>query len=108
MENQIDSAAVSYSVASSWNSGLTANMAIQNTGDEAITEWTLEFTYSGDIQSIWDAEIVSRDGNRYVITGLSWNSNIAAGAQLSFGFTAAGSAGDGPSDVLFNGKSINV
>ncbi|MEC7501484.1 MAG: glycosyl hydrolase family 18 protein [Planctomycetota bacterium] len=108
LENQIDSAAVSYSVASSWNSGLTANMAIQNTGDEAITEWTLEFTYSGDIQSIWDAEIVSRDGDRYVITGLSWNSNIAAGAQLSFGFTAAGSAGDGPSDVLFNGKSINV
>ena len=106
IENQDNAPSVSYGVASSWDSGLTGNMTIQNTGGEAINGWTLEFTYAGDIQSIWGAEILSRDGDKYVITNLGWNSSIAPGAELSFGFTAAANAEDRPMDVVLNGETV--
>jgi GH18 family chitinase len=106
IENQDNAPSVSYGVASSWDSGLTGNMTIQNTGAEAINGWTLEFTYAGDIQSIWGAEILSRDGDKYVITNLDWNSSIAPGAELSFGFTAAANAEDRPMDVVLNGETV--
>ena len=102
------SAAVSYNVASSWDSGLSGNITIQNTGSEPVDGWTLEFTYAGDIQSVWDAEIVSRDGDRYIISNLGWNGSIAPGAELSFGFTAAGSGDEKPTDVIFNGVSTTL
>jgi len=102
------SAAVSYNVASSWASGLTGNITIKNTASEPVDGWTLEFTYAGDIQSIWDAQIVSRDGDRYVISNIGWNGSIAPGAELSFGFTAAGSDVEGPTDVIFNGVSTTL
>jgi GH18 family chitinase len=106
IENQDNAPSVSYGVASSWDSGLTGNMTIQNTGAEAINGWTLEFTYAGDIQSIWGAEILSRDGDKYVITNLDWNSSIAPGAELSFGFTAAANEKDRPMDVILNGETV--
>ena len=106
IENQDNAPSVSYGVASSWDSGLTGNMTIQNTGAEAINGWTLEFTYAGDIQSIWGAEILSRDGDKYVITNLGWNSSIAPGAESSFGFTAAANEEDRPMDVILNGETV--
>ncbi|MDG2410054.1 MAG: glycosyl hydrolase family 18 protein [Pirellulales bacterium] len=106
IENQDNAPSVSYGVVSSWDSGLTGNMTIQNTGGEAINGWTLEFTYAGDIQSIWGADIVSRDGDKYVITNLGWNSSIAPGAELSFGFTAAANEEDRPMDVILNGETM--
>ena len=106
IENQDNAPSVSYGVASSWDSGLTGNMTIQNTGAEAINGWTLEFTYAGDIQSIWGAEILSRDGDKYVITNLDWNSSIAPGAESSFGFTAAANEKDRPMDVILNGETV--
>ena len=93
---------------SGWDAGLTGNITIQNTGSEPIEGWTLEFTYAGDIQSIWDAEIVSRNGDRYVISNIGWNGNIAPGAELLFGFTAAGSDINSPTNVVLNGETVSA
>jgi hypothetical protein len=59
---------------------------MRNRSTSAVASWQVEFDFAGTITSIWDAKIVSRTGNHYVIANAGYNSTIAAGATLSFGF----------------------
>ena len=55
-----------------------------------LANWQLSFNYSRDINSIWNAQIVSRTGSQYVIKGLDWNRTLAVGAAQGVGFIAGG------------------
>ncbi|HEY9669181.1 MAG TPA: glycoside hydrolase family 9 protein [Coleofasciculaceae cyanobacterium] len=79
---------VEFSVTNDWGSGFTANMLIANNGNSNLSNWTLEFDAPFEISNIWNAEIVSRQGNRYVIRNASWNGTIAPNATTTFGFQA--------------------
>ncbi len=92
-------ATVDVDIPNNWNSGFVANFSI--TAEQAISGWQLEIQFSGNIQNIWGARIVSHVGDTYVIEGLNWNANIAEGSTQSFGFVGAGS----PEDLAPN--SIN-
>src|SRR5262249_820537 len=65
-------------------------------GSQGLHGWTLEFDAAFDITNIWNAEIVSRVGNHYVVRPATWNANVAAGGEVSFGFQAASGAGGTP------------
>ncbi|MEP5759346.1 MAG: cellulose binding domain-containing protein [Litoreibacter sp.] len=98
-----DTATLGFNVTNSWNSGFVAN--VQITAEQSLTGWTIEFEFDGNINSIWNAEIVSKVGNIYTITSKSYNANISEGASQSFGFVAAGD----PDDVIplsINGDSF--
>ncbi|WP_048860126.1 cellulose binding domain-containing protein, partial [Acidisphaera rubrifaciens] len=73
-----------------WGSGFIGNVSITNTGTAAQTGWTIGFDLAENIGNIWGATILSHVGTHYVIGGLSWDSTIAPGAAVSFGFQAAG------------------
>ncbi len=85
---------VEFSLANDWGSGFTANMSIANNGNSNLSNWTLEFDAPFKITNIWNAEIVSQDGNHYVIRNLSWNGTIPPNGSVSFGFN-----GNNPSNV---------
>jgi hypothetical protein len=84
---------ISYNVTNDWGNGFTADITIRNTGSTTLRNWTLQFNFAGQISSIWNASIVSRSGNQYIIEGASWNREIAAGQSITVGFT--GSPGGG-------------
>jgi chitinase len=70
-----------------WFPGFGGEMTVKNTTGASISNgWVLEFDSNFDITSIWNAEIVSRVGNRYRIRNLSWNGSLAANATMTFGF----------------------
>lgn len=101
------SAATSYSVTNDWNSGFQAQLQVTNQQTTGITNWQLEFDLARNITSIWDAKIVSHVGNHYVIAGAAWNSNLAAGASVAFGFVASGSGvGSNPTSYKLNGAPV--
>jgi aryl-phospho-beta-D-glucosidase BglC (GH1 family)/cellulase/cellobiase CelA1 len=78
-----------YAVGSNWGSGFTASMTVE-AGTAALNGWTVEFDAAFSITNIWNAEIVSHVGNHYVVRGVSWNSLVAAGGEVAFGFQASG------------------
>ncbi|MEM0989899.1 MAG: cellulase family glycosylhydrolase [Pseudomonadota bacterium] len=75
---------------SSWSSGLVADLTL--TAEQQLTGWTIEIEYDGDIVNIWNARIISRIGNRYVIESLAYNGSVAEGATTGFGFQGNGSS----------------
>jgi hypothetical protein len=96
-----------FTISSDWGSGITAQVALHNSGATAVTDWQLAFDFAGSIGSIWNAQIVSHSGNHYVVKNAGYNSTIAAGASTSFGFVASrSSASVVPSNFVLSGGSV--
>jgi hypothetical protein len=98
---------VQYSQTQNWGSGFQGQINIVNQQSTAIGPWTLAFDWSANITSIWNAQITSHVSNHYVITGDSWDTSIAAGASLSFGFNGTpGTGSANPLNYSLNGVPV--
>lgn len=80
-------------ITSDWGQGFVGKVTVQNTTSMNLREWTVKFKMPRNITNIWDAKIVSHEGNVYVIKNESWNGVVGSGASFSFGFQAAGGNG---------------
>ncbi|MFO0881634.1 MAG: cellulose binding domain-containing protein [Gemmataceae bacterium] len=97
----------SFRVVSDWGSGFTGEIAVRNSGASAIQDWRIEFDFAGQIGSIWNASVVSRVGDHYIVRGADWNRNVAAGATVTFGFNASPGqvqASTAPRNIRFVGS----
>ncbi|HZP51281.1 cellulose binding domain-containing protein [Actinocrinis sp.] len=74
---------------SAWNTGLTENITVTNTGSTAVNGWKLGFTLpSGQtVTSSWNATISPSSG-AVTATNVSYNAAIPPGGSTSFGFQA--------------------
>lgn len=100
---------IGYSV-SAWNSGLTANITITNTGTNAISGWTLAFALpSGQsITSGWNATYTGSSGS-VTARNVSYNGDIGAGGSTTIGFQATHTGNtDKPSSFTLNGAACTV
>lgn len=93
-----------------WGSGFIGAASVTNTTGAPLNGWTLCFTLDREIVNIWDAVLVERQGNRYVITNEAWNGNIPNQGKINFGFEAHGGNGNVQmTDVtLVNGTTSNI
>jgi chitin-binding protein len=98
---------VTYTKPSVWSGGFNANIVIANTGTSAITPWSLVWAFPANqkLNSAWSADVVVANGQA-TAKGVSWNSTIAAGSSVDFGYNAAvsGSVTD-PTSFTLNGLS---
>jgi len=85
------------SVDSAWGSGFTATATVPT--DQALNGWTVSFDFPYGIGSIWDAEVVSVEGNRVTVKNKAYNAQVPAGGTIRFGFNAA-SGGPSTGDTL--------
>ncbi|MGB7357632.1 MAG: Calx-beta domain-containing protein [Mycobacterium sp.] len=79
---------VTYVVRDNWGSGFVAEVDL-TAGSAGFDSWTVEFDSPAQISNIWNAEIVSHVGTRYVVRNASWNAKVAAGQTVQFGFQAS-------------------
>jgi endoglucanase len=90
---QTASCSATYSVQTDWGSGFTADLNITNTGSDAITGWTVTYTYSGnqELSSGWDGTW-TQSGETVTVANASYNGSLAAGASTQAGanFTYSG------------------
>jgi len=77
---------IKYSLSSDWGSGFVGTISITNNTDTTIEDWTLDFDFGRTITNIWDGVLETQEGNHYVVKNAAYNSNIAAGETVSFGF----------------------
>jgi aryl-phospho-beta-D-glucosidase BglC (GH1 family) len=99
------SPAVAFAVTSDWQSGYTANMTITDTLPTPVSNWQMSFDFDRAITQIWNASIVSHNGDKYVIANAGYNSTISPGSSVQFGFLGGpGNLGsDQPTDVVLSG-----
>lgn len=91
-----------FTVTSDWGTGYNFSFSIKNTGTTPITNWKLEFDYTGSITSVWDASIVSSANNHFVIKGAGWNNTLQPGATVTFG--GAGLVKAQPTNIVVTGS----
>ncbi|MGP4054268.1 Calx-beta domain-containing protein [Mycobacterium sp. 4D054] len=88
-----------------WGSGFTSTVTV-TAGSAGLDGWTVEFDTPAQINNIWNAEIVSRVGNHYVVRNASWNPKVAANQTVSFGFQASpGGASATATNFVVNGPT---
>jgi poly(3-hydroxybutyrate) depolymerase len=93
-----------------WNTGLTANITVTNTGSAGLNGWTLAFTLpSGQtITGGWNATYAPASG-RVTATNVSYNASLAPGASVSFGFQATHTGNSGPpTGYALNGSTCTT
>lgn len=76
---------VIFNLTASWESGYSATLRIENTGDKIIENWSLSHDFQNTILSIWDAEIYNQETGRYIIKNAGWNADIPIGGYVEFG-----------------------
>ena len=75
----------------SWGSGYTASIKVSNNTGNTVNGWTLKLKKSEvKMDSSWNVK-VTESGDYYVITPVDWNSSIANGGSIEFGFNGSGS-----------------
>jgi len=76
-------------VISAWNTGLTANITITNTGSATIDGWSLAFTLPAGqtITGGWNATYSPPSG-QVTATNVSYNGTLTPGASTAIGFQA--------------------
>jgi len=83
-------ASATFAVTTDWGSGYGGQITVSNgSSTQALSDWTVQFTYTGAITNIWDATIASQSGTRFTIAAAPYDATIAPGASTSFGFNAA-------------------
>ncbi len=96
--------------ASTWQTGLSANVKVTNKGATPWQGWTLAFTFAGAerIQQGWSATW-TQQGREATATNVSWNATVAPGASVTLGFNASNSgAHTPPAAFTVNGQSCTV
>lgn len=102
---QIGNVRVTFAVTQDWISGFQGEFKLTNTGSQTISNWRLEFDFAPQISSAWDA-VVTSSGNRYTAVPMSWNTSIAPGGTVSFGFLGSpGNVKTPPTNISVNGSS---
>jgi Cellulose binding domain len=75
---------VIYAISSQWQGGFGAALTIENTGNVAISSWTLTWAFANGqkISQVWNAN-EKQAGPNVTLTNLSYNGTIAAGGSDS-------------------------
>jgi hypothetical protein len=77
-------------VTSEWDMGFTANVALKNTGTEAVDAWSLLLKSPVTIANVWNATMVAQNGDVTLLHSTDWNKTIDPGQEVVFGFEALG------------------
>ena len=102
---------MSYTVTNQWPGGFQADVSVRNTSEEAISGWSLDWTFADDqqVSQSWNAT-VSRSGTTITATNAGWNGVVAVGGSASFGFLGAinGTANASPTGFTLNGRTCTI
>jgi endo-1,4-beta-xylanase len=94
---------------SAWNTGLTDNITIKNTGTAAINGWSLRFTLASGqtISNGWNATYSPSSG-QVTASNVSYNAAIPPGGSTTIGFQANHTGNSAaPSGFTLNGTACS-
>jgi len=87
---------VNYVVTNSWGNNQTVEITITNIGDEPIRNWALQYDFNGTITNMWNGRVHSEN----IVRSEMYNSDIAPGASVTFGYTLTNATGEAPDNFI--------
>lgn len=84
----VNVSASSFVVQKSWPKGFSGKISFVNNSGDDLSGWTLEFVAPFEIAEIWNAKILRKAGNRYVLSNGHRNASLKQGQQTTFNFVA--------------------
>ncbi|MGX2993758.1 cellulose binding domain-containing protein [Streptomyces sp. JNUCC 64] len=77
---------------STWDNGYEGTYTIRNHGRTAIEGWSVAFSLPADtaVATSWHSRLTRENGGRHVFEDAGWNSTLAPGASVSFGWVSVG------------------
>ena len=88
---------LSHNVVEDWFGGFKSELSFTAEGD-SLEDWRIELDADFDIRGIYGAEIISQNGDRFVLAPANYNSSVAAGEQVTITIVADTDPGE-TSDV---------
>lgn len=85
-EESDDNYTIIYSADNVWDAGFTGNIVINNISNKVIEDWVLEFDCENKFTNIWNAILVSQEGDHYVLQNAEHNGDINPGESVTIGF----------------------
>ena len=83
---------------STWWGGYSDYVTVTNNSSSKINGWKVEFSLSGaHVADLWDGQVSALSGGVYEVLPASWNSEIAPGASVEFGFVVKSTSKTAPS-----------
>ncbi len=74
-----------YKISNEWNTGLTGEIVVTNSGTAAVNGWTVGWQYATNrLSGSWNANVSG--SNPYSATNLGWNGTLQPGQSATFGF----------------------
>jgi endoglucanase len=88
-------------VPNAWQTGVSANLTLTNTGTTPWSAWTLRFAFAGveRLQQGWSATW-TQQGRTVTATNMPWNATVAPGASVTMGFNASNTGAHIPPAVF--------
>lgn len=77
---------INFRVTSDWGDAFNAEISILNNTNKKIEGWKLEFDFDKSIKTLWNAKLLEKKGNHYILGNDEWNSVIQPNSKISFGF----------------------
>lgn len=82
---------LSFRLVNQWAGGYQGELLLTYLGQQPTTDWTLTFDLPDTIQSVWNARLLPRKGNRQQLAAESYNRSLKQGDSVSIGYIANGS-----------------
>lgn len=79
---------ISYKVQTTWNDYAIIEATVHNTGKKNLRDWKMKFQFDGEIENIWNADMMLHEDDQYVIKNRDYNADIMRGESITFGFQA--------------------
>lgn len=71
-----------------WGEGFVGEITITNHSSGVLVGWEVSFDFAGEIDSLWNARLISDSGTRYTVGAPMWNQELAAGGTVTIRFQA--------------------
>lgn len=99
---------VSMDITDDWGAGFSASVTVKNLSDVPLEAWRLEFDTNFTIDNLWNAQILSSEGNHYVVANDVTTTPIGAGESKTFGFKATRDTDETPDLLNFFMTEITI
>ncbi len=99
---------VEYKIVNEWTGNQNIEITVTNTGDEILADWAMGYNASGEINGLWNAQVYAVQGTEYILKGADYNSEIAPGEVVRFGYILSGEEFKYPQNIFNCAKRVDI
>lgn len=99
---------VEYKIVNEWTGNQNIEITVTNTSDEILADWAVGYNASGEINGLWNAQVYAVQGTEYILKGADYNSEIAPGQSVRFGYILSGEEFKYPQNIFNCAKRVDI